>query len=843
MWGDYIVGKINISNEGKVLLSECRCGYNKYSKHLLNSAVSVAALSLIIPNTAMAQETAAEQEGQETQTNSAGSGAAIIVTGRKREERVLDVPVSIVAVSSAQIERQGIASAQDLAARLPGVGFDTAVNAIDFRPSIRGVQADRGRTNVGLLIDDIDVTSENLQFPGGGSLARMRLLDLERIEVVKGPQAALYGRSAFTGAINFITRRPDMDSTRVRGSLDANLENEFEGRVALSTPVAENVAIGATGYAFDERGSHRNTISGDYVGGSDGYGGSLSLLANLGEAFTAYGRVEYSNENIDPPASFVIAGRDVIDLDANGQAVTGRTQGFVFSGPVTDQPVAYDVNPRTGDDYSGAEIENFRAALIVDGDLGSVSVKSLTGYVNSKNSIFQDNDFITGRDPITGLTTGAFQEAQQSNEVTQISQEFRISSNSDSRFQWLVGGLYWHEAVDQIDQYDAALAFSPLSDQDILDFYTFAELQNPKFLSRDTDHLSFFAWTEYEMFDGLFVSAEARYTKEKITYGFRSEPGYQGFFGIIPAVGMGDPTYISFGSQSGVPESTIKEDSFTPRFVVSYRPSPDLNIYASVAKAVKPSGFQTSGSTGILTQTYDRETMWSYEAGVKSQLSSDLTASVSGFYMDYSDQQVGSLSIDNATGIISGIVENAGQSTVWGLELEAAWRPSSNFQLSAAYTYLNAKYNTFRIVSQSANPISEVGCAETTGTVPNACVLNYDGKRPSDSPKHSVSVSADYTHPLSADWDLTIQQNFRYVSDRFVTISNISTQEAYARVDMSIGISNDAVTALLYVDNLLNDDTVTDANSYLDFGNGFSPAVIAKRPDPRTVGMRILFDF
>ena len=152
----------------------------------------------------------------------------IVVTVRKRVENLQDVPISVQALSDQQIQRQGITGLEDISKYSPSLGFDTSYNPTDTRVSIRGLSASLGRSNVAFLVDGIDVTTENLIAAGSGLLANRRLLnDVERIEVVKGSQSALYGRAAFAGAISYVTKEPG-DEFEGNVRLDAGEDGYFE---------------------------------------------------------------------------------------------------------------------------------------------------------------------------------------------------------------------------------------------------------------------------------------------------------------------------------------------------------------------------------------------------------------------------------------------------------------------------------------------------------------------------------------------------------------------------------------------------------------------------------------
>lgn len=656
------------------------------------------------------------------------------------------------------------------------------------------MQAEQGRTSVGLLIDDVDITSENLQVAGAGLLARLQLVDGERIEVVKGPQAALYGRSAFGGAVIYITKRPSLTDVDFRGTAEAHSESGFELRAAAGAPLVEDkFGIRVNAFVFDERGSYRNTVSGDYVGGGDGLGVSGAFLAQITENLSVYGRMEYADESYEPQAAFVINGNTDVQLDAGAQTVLGRTTTRIFTGPLIDSPIGFDINPRTGDDYKGIDVEYFRATLIADWDLDAVAVKSITSWVDANDNIFQDNDFVSGS--VNGIVTGAFQETERINDTHKFSQELRLTSQGEGRG-----------------------------------------------VARDTYHQSVFGWLEYAISDDLYASAEVRYTDETIDYSLDFDPPFNFFFGVISLGGAVPPILSSFGAVSGTDFERIKESYTIPRFALSYRPSDDLNLYASVGKGVKPASFQ-SGAIFELDRPYDRETLWSYEVGAKTLLAEGALAfNTAAFYQDSSDQQVSSQIFNEESQQLQPVIENADKSTIWGLEFEANWRATEELTLSGAYTYINAEFDDFRVVSTSASRIGESGCGELLlfdGSTPPACLLIKDGNKPADLPTHQLNFNANYTAALNNTWDWFADLSVRHTSKRFLSTANVATQPSYWREDAQIGATDGNLRAALFADNLFDDDTIVDGNLYVDFFNGFAPSGFGYRPDPLKVGIRL----
>ncbi len=256
-------------------------------------ALTVAAAAAAIPVTSLGQTSVDE----------------IIVTTRYEEENLQDVPIAVTAIGADSIERQGINNLFQLAEIDPSVSFDTSYYPGDTRVAIRGLSNTRGRSNVAFLIDGVDVTSENQIAAGSGLLANQRLLtDVERIEIVKGPQSALYGRAAFAGAIAYTTRNP---SDTFEGSLGLDLAqgNEYQLKGSLSGPIVDGLGYRVDGVAWSSDGRFQNSVSGADIGAGDGWATSGALRWETADTFDMKVRVSYSEED-NTPRPIVIATGD-----------------------------------------------------------------------------------------------------------------------------------------------------------------------------------------------------------------------------------------------------------------------------------------------------------------------------------------------------------------------------------------------------------------------------------------------------------------------------------------------------------------------------------------------------
>ncbi|MBL8202280.1 MAG: TonB-dependent receptor plug domain-containing protein [Chromatiales bacterium] len=429
----------------------------------------------------------------------------VVVSTRRREESLQDVPIAVSALTSEQIQQQGITDLKDIVANQPSVQFDQSYGPADNRITIRGLSNTRGRSNVAFLVDGIDTTTENLISAGSGLLANRRLLtDVERIEIVKGPQSALFGRSAFAGAISYITKEPT-DEFDGRVSIDVGDAGRRTVDGAFGGPLSDTFGIRLTGVQYNEDGYYTNTITGKDVGGVNGYGGALTAVWKPADAVKVKARVEYSEDSYDPRAVVRLAGDTAYDLPPTAKAIVrpadftgnpyiaqpaassatnlfnfgaycpgydpantvgdGSGAAFCLPGTIKDSSgyrVTLSENPVTGADYPGTDTQTFRASLIASFDLGYGLISSYTGWTDFDGLDIYDQDYQasvaadfngnTGRpyttsDPRGGRidTLMGHQESNQDTSTKQFSQEFRYETQLDGPVQFTGGVLFWQE--------------------------------------------------------------------------------------------------------------------------------------------------------------------------------------------------------------------------------------------------------------------------------------------------------------------------------------------------------------------------------------------------------------
>lgn len=491
----------------------------------------------------------------------------IVVTARKKEEKLQDVPLSVTAISSADIERLGVKDTADVAKLDASLIFDKGYSATDNRIAIRGLSPTRGRVNVAVLVDGVDTSSESIGFAGGSLLSTNRLLDIESVNIVKGPQSALYGRSAFAGAIAYATKNPSKEfEANVSG--DASEYGRYQLSGMLSGPVNDTFGLRFNGVYWTDDGVYKNIITGAKVGGGDGWGAALTGKWEPSDAFDLKARLEFTDDKYDPGATAIVRHNAVEFRPADGTAclnpgtngpgtvitptpmsqtacrVYAPTAPLFPGGPLSNAVLAYrgtlpdasalavryDRNIKTGRDYAGSDRQLNRATVIMNWKFAAGTLTSVTGYTDAKFTFDEDADFDSGvvNGVDTALRAGRF---DYSNSTKQFSEELRFQSDFDGALNFTAGGLYWNEKVKQTARSINIFCLPPLppgvfGNPTPLPASCGARSANeqlalmtaiPRPNGREIDHMSVFGSLEWKISDSWKFTAEGRYSDEKET--------------------------------------------------------------------------------------------------------------------------------------------------------------------------------------------------------------------------------------------------------------------------------------------------------------------------------------
>ncbi len=486
----------------------------------------------------------------------------IVVTARKREENLQDVSLSITAIPAAEIERQGVSDVSDVARLDASLIYDKGYSATDNRISIRGLSPTRGRVSVAVLVDGIDTSSESISFGGGSLLATNKLMDLQAVEVVKGPQSALYGRSAFAGAIQYVTKDPSVEPEgSVRGEFAEY--GRYELSTSLSGPVSDTLGLRFNGVYWSQDGIYRNQVTGAKVGDGDGWGAAISGKWQPTETFSAKARLEFTDDHYGqfPTAQLPISA--ILSRPASGSACrntagatiaavmgacpSGSARVYAPTSPFGIFPssnhvyasrgtapaasalaVRLDPNPLTGRDYKGSDRQITRFSLVMDWNVGPGTLTSLTGYTDASFNFDEDGDFDSGVVNGVDLSLRAAR-FDNSNDTKQFSEELRYRSDFEGPFNFVVGGLYWTEEAEQVTRSINVFCLTALpanslfpgqppipascgnrGANQVLGLMTAI----PRTNGREIDHQSAFGLLEWKFADIWKFTAEARYSDE-----------------------------------------------------------------------------------------------------------------------------------------------------------------------------------------------------------------------------------------------------------------------------------------------------------------------------------------
>ena len=566
---------------------------------------------------------------------SVGAGAIeeITVTARRREESLQDVPIAITAYTGEDLAMRGAVDITELQRDAPNMTLQVARGSnstlIAF---IRGVgQQDPlwgFDPGVGLYIDDVYVAR-----PQG---AVLDIFDVERVEILRGPQGTLYGRNTIGGAIKYVTRRIGDDSElRVRGTLGT--ESQTDLVLSGSTHLSDKFAVGAAiaTYNRDGYGTNENT-------GAEHYDKDI-LAARLSLEFTPTDDL------------FFRLSADRTEDDS------APKHGYRIVAPSGD--TIYDTFAGIGDDNS---VWTEGISLLAEWAFSdSVTFKSISAWREGRTDTLIDFDGLP--DPLLDIP-GYYADDQ-------FSQEFQILYTGD-RWQ-AVGGLYYLDATAE-GAFDTVIGLAGLS------IFTGGSVE--------TESIAAFSDLSYDVTDRFAVSVGARWTRDDKT----ATQLRQNYLGIRTPF-FGNPGAVVLGAPNTDYTNDRSFDEFTPRVSLSYDLLPELTGYFSYGRGFKSGGFDMRGDAVAYPETvdgYDAETVSSYEVGLKGTVAERFTFATALFVSEYEDQQITSQFLIPPTTVVS-FVDNAGASDIWGWEFEGTAWFTDNFGARLSLGYTDAEFDEF----------------------------------------------------------------------------------------------------------------------------------------------------
>ena len=642
----------------------------KATRFLVAGLLGSAATAAFLAAPASAQTTDAHQAAPVVDDDN-----VIVVTARRREESIQDVPLSITAISGEALAKNGTLEITEIAQEVPNLtlevsrGTNTTLTAfirgVGQQDPVAGFEA-----GVGLYVDDI-----YLNRPQG---AVLDIYDVERIEVLRGPQGTLYGRNTIGGAIKYVTAAlPDETEIKVRGTYGSY--NQADLIVTASTPVSDSLKVGVSGARLSRGGFGDNLVQ----EGVENYNKDV---------WGARGTIEFDNGPL-----FIRLSGDYVKDNSDPRQGHRLLPGAFSGAPVLDD--VYDT--RAGLDVVDQEVEAYGGGLTIAYELNdTMTVKSITGYRKDHSTTPIDFDSL----PQADLDVPAIYRNKQ------FSQELQFLYEGD-RLSGVLGAYYLDASA--FTAFDVALFTTgalPAVGLPGLNAQTLGDV--------DTKTWSIFGDFTYDLTDQFSLSLGGRYTWDKRTSRILRTTFVGGYSDLFPPT---DAVPIAVTSDFNG-SATFKE--FTPRASLSFKPNANHTFYATYSKGFKGGGFDPRGQTSQAPDldgdgdidyadqyeflSFAPETVDSYEIGWKASLLDDsLFISLAAFKGDYTDVQIpGSVGVDsNGDGISDsfvGITSNAGDADVNGVEFEGRAvvgrnfaGPGSRLTFNWALGVLDAKYNTF----------------------------------------------------------------------------------------------------------------------------------------------------
>lgn len=737
----------------------------------------------------------------------------IIVTAQKREQALQDVPVAISAFGASELSAKRITNVDQLSGIAPNLTIEAGnTTSSGIQVAIRGSVTSNVTTGedpaVGIYLDGVYV--------GKGAGAVFDIVDLERVEVLRGPQGALFGRNTLAGAISLVTRKPS-DQLRIEGELTYGNYNYMASRALVNLPLTDRFFVKVSGQ-FQVRDGFTK-LSADPLGFFPTAQGDMddlnrySVLAQARWLPTDNLTIDYSyhlsrtNEHPLSALSGVGAG-NIFDPASPVYIPTMPANLYVVPGK--NRPKKIAVDHRSID-----KSKVYSHSLNMELDLGDAALRSISSYRDV--SIDQGNLGLDVDGTPMPLALGGFKI-----DISQYSQEFQLVGRAlDSRLNYVAGAYYLK---------DNGQSHNPQE-------YFFGASAFDTSYGVRTRAYALYANVDYEVADGLTLTGGLRWTKER-----KHANRFYQILAVTPNPGLVLPyTVIDIRKADKVQKSF---SNLSPTAIIAYEVNPDLNLYAKYAVGFRSGGFNVEATTDQDVRTaYNPEKNESFELGVKSRfLDRRVQLNVAAFYNRQKDKQV---PVFLAAGTAATIYRNAGRAKVYGLEAELNVQPVDALKLYGSLGLLRTKYQTYSDTS-------------ITGVVENVADNRFFAK----APKTTLTVGGDLT---LADTDsagrFIFSGDVRYQSKVFALpgqrhldpnfplvatgaelgVPSLTVANARLRWEADqISPGAPQLYAMLWVNNLTNYRKI---NNSLSFGPNFGGLVVSNYHAPRTYGLTLGFKY
>ncbi len=732
----------------------------------------------------------------------------VIVTAQKRAESVQDVPIAISAMSADFVRNVGAQTVNDLGIYTPGL--ETRVTqATQPSFSIRGITTN----DFGIGADPAVAVYVDGVYSGRSGASLTAFQDIERVEVLKGPQGTLFGKNAAAGAIHLISKKPSQD---FEADVDFSVGNHDRRKMEamVNVPLTDTLALRVNAMDYQRDGYRENQFNGKDIGDENSGGARASLLWEATEQTQVLVQVDYSNLDQDAAVDSSLLLHDAYSDDVN-----------------------LDVTPKE-------TLELWGGSITVESDFDDVMFTSITAIKRFESTNRRDEDgtdLYTATLPAvgTGFYVPLYFETENREENTSFSQEFRLSSQGDENLQWTLGAMYSREHAKQ----DTLVNMTPeMADGAAglggnfagfgtglfgLEGQLFREKASGDLVSKS---YAIYGDMTYSLTNALDLTVGVRYTRDEKDYELTTlhNDMSQNISAFTP--------FASFGVVFPTEADGVKQDdswsNVSSRIVLDYSFSEDVMAYLSYATGYKAGGFNSTQ----VGQPFDEEQVTNIELGLKSTwFDSRLRLNAALYDYEYEDLQEYS-TITGPGGAPQLVIRNQ-DAEGRGFEMDLIWAASENLTLSANYNYLDTEITDYELLP-----------GETAAD-------DRQGEQLADAAKTTYNLGAEYVLPLNNLGELSFRMDYSYVGKRDFPDINVADPTSQALVDANMdewedGYSNlnaritylDASgnwTVALWAQNLTDEEYLYNINEPAAFFG--SPSVI--RSTPKFYGLDVSYSF
>lgn len=672
----------------------------------------------------------------------------MIITARKTSENILDVPVSVIAIDAEQIEAAGFQDINDISELTPGIKFNSAFGRQGDRPVIRGVSAiTTGIDPAGFFVDGIYVAE---------SLQSYDLSAVERVEIIKGPQSATFGRRTFSGAINYVTKAPSED-------LLLKVSGEAGSNALIRTTATVSDTVGAIGYRvtgnyYSYDGDFDNTLTGatfaapDDIGGEETMSLNGSLYWNISDDHLLKFNVVYSDDDDD---HFAIALQPSAE---NNCFFDMDTRPYYCGTLQTNTPVSLGgfFDP---DDY-GVELERLRTSVRGEHDLGAVQLTWVGAYNTAEDKVGTDVSFQGAQTAFSFATFGQVPASDwhtfEEDDTDDYSVEVWLRGNAmNEALKWAVGGYLYDEEAERLD----------LNGNRVFEDITTEEITNTAIMGL----------VEYDFAEKFRLGLEVRYAEDEIT-----ESQFDG------------TTTLS---------NSDTFESFTYRATASWFLAEETMAYLSASTGVLPGDFNTDTQLPASLISIDEQELQMFELGIKTAVNDALTFTGAIYLQEWKDQQRSQFIIIGGNPV--NYQANQGTTDFLGIEGQALWRIADGWEADVAFSYNNTEVKNF--VSDDA---TDVDLTNQTGDV--------SGAQLPLSPELEASASLTYTAQLNSEFELATRLDASFQDSRYVRLVNFAETGSATLVNLNVTLATDTWSVSLWGKNLTDEDSVVSGLRYIE---------------------------